>query len=283
LGIAYKSQVSQVQPTDFVIISVVHDCIARQLQAFDIPALPACPNGMCICSWFWIHNSTGGSDQMYMTPFQCNVTNPSKRVIGKPVAPVRCDGNPPCYLYPKWGNSTNGCAKVLNPIYWGNNEGNNIDNPTNIQCAPTYNTYYGFPWGAQNQIFIDGLQPPAGSIGDTLFSIGPNSISSSSSSILASPGYYSKLAVQSNGNVVLEDLKTGEVYWATSTSGKGVAPYTLTLGNDGNLQLTDAKNSVLWATGPATGLFFAPYRLTLRDMNTLTIVDSNSSPFWSAK
>ena len=145
IGIAYKSEQSEVQPEDFVIFSVVHDCIARQLQTFDIPALPACPNGKCICSWFWIHNSTGGSDQvpwqerrknclttlqMYMSAFQCNIINPSKRQIGKPVAPVRCDGKPPCYLYPSWGNTTNECPNALNPLYWGNNQGNNIFNPS---------------------------------------------------------------------------------------------------------------------------------------------------------
>lgn len=63
-GIAYKSEARDVKPEDFVIFSVVHDCPARQLQSFDIPDLPACPNGRCMCSWFWIHESRGGTDQM---------------------------------------------------------------------------------------------------------------------------------------------------------------------------------------------------------------------------
>jgi len=152
LGIAYKSKIGEVQPADFVIFSVVRDCIARQLQAFDVPALPSCPNGLCICSWFWIHNSTGGTDQMYMTPFQCNVTNPSKRVIGKPVPPVRCDGKPP---YPG-GNTTTTCRKPLQPMYWKNLEGNNMANPGHY--APTYSSEYGYPDGAQNQIFVGGFE-----------------------------------------------------------------------------------------------------------------------------
>jgi len=278
LGIAYKSNVSSVLPTDFVIVSVVHDCIARQLQAFDIPALPACPNGKCICSWFWIHNSTGGSDQMYMTAFQCNVSNPSKRVIGKPVAPVRCDGKPPCYLYPKWGNSTSVCAKTLNPLYWGNSQGNNIDNPTNIQCAPTYNTYYGFPDGAQHQIFVDNLAAPAGSVGDILYS--GDSLSSSPSSTLVSPSYNTKLTVQQDGDVVLADVNTGKIYWNTNTAGKGVAPFRLTLESDGNLVLSDSKSSTLWSSN-TSDKGFSPYRLKLKDIVSLRIVDSNSSPIWS--
>jgi len=280
LGIAYKSDVNQVQPGDFAIFSVVHDCIARQLQTFDIPALPACPNGKCICSWFWVHNSTGGTDQMYMTAFQCNIVNPSKRMLGKPVPPVRCDGNPPCYLRPEWGNKTNVCPKTLQPLYWANSQGNNIDNPTNAQCAPTYNTYYGFPDGAQNQIFVDNTPAPANSIGDTLYSDGENQIKSPA--VLASPRFDTQLVVQSDGNVVLADVAGGKVHWSTNTGGKGTAPYILSLGFDGNLQLKDGSGSVLWASNSANK-GFPPYRLKLRDTPTnLTVVDSNSSPFWSA-
>jgi len=279
IGIAYKSDQASVQPEDFVIVSVVHDCIARQLQAFDMPALPACPNGKCICGWFWVHNSIGGTDQMYMTAFQCNVTNPSNRKIGKPSAPVRCDGNPPCYLYPKWGNTTTVCPKSLNPLYWANNERNNIQNPTNAQCAPTYNTYYGFPDGAQHQIFMDNVEAPAGSIGDTLFS--GNEISSSSSSIMVSPGYYTKLVVEENGNVVLSDVNNGKVFWATNTAGQGVGPFRLSLNLGGNLVLSDSNANILWSS-KTENKGVGPYRLKLQDMVSLRIVDSNSETLWTA-
>jgi hypothetical protein len=196
LGIAYKSNQADVRPEDFVIFSVVHDCIARSLQVYDIPALPACPNGLCMCAWFWIHNSVGGTDQMYMTPFQCNITNPSKNVIGKPVPPVRCDGQSSCYLYPNWGNKTNTCAKVLQPMYWSNNQGNNMNNPTNAQCAPVYNASYGFPDGAQNQIFV-GMQEMEGSLGDTLRSDEDNHvIDSSDATFMVSPHRASQLTVK---------------------------------------------------------------------------------------
>jgi len=279
IGIAYKSDQASVRPEDFVIVSVVHDCIARQLQAFDFPALPACPNGKCICGWFWVHNSIGGTDQMYMTAFQCNITNPSNRRIGKPAAPVRCDGNPPCYLYPNWGNKTNVCPKTLNPLYWANNEGNNIHNPTNAQCAPTYNTYYGFPDGAQHQIFMDNIAAPAGSIGDTLFS--GDVIYSSSSSIMVSPGYYTKLAVQEDGNVVLSDVSNGKVFWSTNTAGQGVGPFRLILNLEGNLELIDSQSTVLWLS-KTVNKGVGPYRLKLQDIVSLRIVDSNSAPMWTA-
>jgi len=222
-----------------------------------------------------------------MTPFQCNIANPSKRVIGKPSTPTRCDGKPPCYLYPKWGNITNVCAKTHNPMYWANNQGNNMQMPTNWQCAPMYDNAYGFPDGAQNQIFVDNPVIPAGSVGDTLYSnitYGAHySLSSNPATILVSPSILTKLVVQGDGNVVLYDVNDSQKHWATNTDGKGVGPYTLTLGQDGNLVLKDSTGAVLWASNTSNlpGAF-APYRLKLRDILTLTIVDSNSTPLWSA-
>jgi len=285
LGIAYKSDVKAVVPEDFVIMSVVKDCPARALQAFDIPYLPACPKGKCICSWFWIHNSIGGSDQMYMTAFQCNVTNPSKRVIGKPVPPVRCDGKPPCYLYPNWGNKTTVCNKPLAPMYWANNERNNMPMPTNWQCAPIYSAEYGYPNGAQHQIFIDDFKCIQNTIGDTLISYSnaePSTISSSPPSLIATPACTTKLVVQGDGNVVLSDVNSGQVYWATNTAGKGMAPYRLNMQNDGNLVLSDSKSAVLWSSGTA-GVGCSPYSLKIRDVTKLTVVDCNGEPLWYAK
>jgi len=278
LGIAYKSNLKDVNPEDFVIFSVVHDCIARQLQAFDIPALPACPNGQCICSWFWIHDSRGGTDQMYMTPFQCNVTNPSKRVIGKPLPPIRCDGQVP---YPG-GNTTTTCRKPLQPMYWKNNERNNMANPGHY--APTYSSAYGFPEGAQHQIFIDSFECDKASLGDTLTST--NSITAtliSSTQTLTSPLCETRLTVQNDGNVVLSDIKTGKVYWTTNTAGvNGVAPYHLTMEEDGDLVLYDSKGTPFWASNTA-GKGAGPYHLKLRDIVSLAVVDSNGEPLWEAK
>jgi len=284
LGIAYKSDINAIKPEDFVIMSVAKDCVARALQAFDIPYLPACPNNMCICSWFWTHNSIGGTDQMYMTPFQCNVANPSRRVIGKPIPPVRCDGNPSCYLYPKWGNITTVCNKPLQPMYWANNERNNMQNPTNAQCAPIYSHEYGYPDGAQHQIFIDDF-PCMQNVGDTLISNSTtkrNSITSSPATQLASPACATKLTVQNDGNVVLADMNNGKVYWSTNTAGKGTAPYRLTVQNEGNLVLTDSLSSSIWTT-QTSGVGCAPYSLKVRDVTKLTLVDCNGEPIWSAQ
>jgi len=288
LGIAYKSEQAQVQPDDFVIFSVVKDCPARALQAFGIPNLPPCPNGKCICAWFWIHNSIGGSDQMYMTGFQCNVTNASNRQIGKPEVPIRCDNKPPCYLYPNWGNYTNVCSrKVLLPMYWSNKEQNNMFNPTNEQCAPIYSREYGYPHGAQHQIFVDNNFKCIPSVGDTLISAAddtynyPASISSNGNPIV-SPTCATKLVVQTDGNVVLSDVKSGRTLWSTNTAGKGTGPYKLTIQNSGNLVLNDANSQTLWSTGPfSAGV--APFFLKIRDNIlgvSLALVDYNGDPQW---
>jgi len=286
LGIAYKSNVKDVNPEDFVIFSVVKDCPARALQAFDVPALPACPNGRCTCAWFWVHNSIGGTDQMYMTGFQCNVTNASKRVVGKPLPPVRCDGKPMCYLYPDRGNKTTACHKVQQPMYWANNERDNMVNPTGAQCAPIYSAEYGFPDGAQHQIFTDDFKCIQNS-GDTLVSSGskPSTLTSSPATVLASPNCASKLSLTADGNVQFADVNSGKVLWNSNTASKGgVAPFRLTVQNDGNLVLYDSKSTSLWTSNTAGAAnACAPYSLKVRDSAKLTLVDCNGEPLWSTK
>jgi len=53
LAIAYKSDAKQVKPEDFVVFSVQHRCVKDRKTQFDVPKLPRCPNGKCVCAWFW--------------------------------------------------------------------------------------------------------------------------------------------------------------------------------------------------------------------------------------
>jgi len=283
LAIAYKSVVTSVEPSDFTVFSVAYDCIARTLQTFDIPALPACPRDGCVCSWFWIHNSIGGTDQMYMTPFKCNITNFSVNKIGTPVPPVRCDGKPPY----NGGPVTTTCHKVQQPMYWANNQGNNMANPVNTQSAPTYVAAYGFPDGAQHQIFTNALTI-SNSIGDTLLTNGDGESYISSANpqtIMVSPSRNtgSKLTIQNDGNLLLTDMATNTIRWTSNTAGiNGTAPYSLILQKSGNLEIVDSHNKVYWQTNTAN-IGFAPYKLKLRDILSLSVVDSNGTPIWSAK
>jgi hypothetical protein len=143
LGIAYKSNPQDVKPEDFAIFSVVHDCPARQLQTFEIPNLPQCPNGRCQCAWFWIHESSGGTDQMYMSPFVCNVTGgTNNQTVGKAIPSRKCDDD-----------KSKCVVGAKQPMYWMV-DGANMPEPAHY--APTYSTSYNFQEGAQTDIFTDG-------------------------------------------------------------------------------------------------------------------------------
>lgn len=57
LAIAYKSNVSDVQPEDFTVFSVNQTCVWTRFTDFSVPQrMPPCPDGGCICAWFWIHS-----------------------------------------------------------------------------------------------------------------------------------------------------------------------------------------------------------------------------------
>ena len=66
LAVAYKSDANDVQPEDFVVFSVNQTCVWNLHTYFEVPAdMPPCPNGKCICSWFWVHNADSGSEQSW--------------------------------------------------------------------------------------------------------------------------------------------------------------------------------------------------------------------------
>jgi hypothetical protein len=82
LAITYESDVSKVQPEvcacrahrcqaltqalrqDFAVFSVNHTCVWVRDTKFEVPArMPPCPEGGCICAWFWIHSPDSGGEQ----------------------------------------------------------------------------------------------------------------------------------------------------------------------------------------------------------------------------
>ena len=66
LAVAYKSDVSEVKPEDFAVFSVNHTCVWYMHTDFQVPAdMPPCPDGKCICAWFWIHLEDSGSEQSW--------------------------------------------------------------------------------------------------------------------------------------------------------------------------------------------------------------------------
>lgn len=141
IAIAYKSDVNDVKPEDFVVITTNAACPWNRDVTFDIPAgLPACPEGGCHCMWGWVHGETNGGDEMYMNGFKCQVTNPGNRALATPKAPVLCTS----------GN----CSGAKNPLYFSKVEGANVQRDDG---PPSYNERYGWTNGAQTDIFADGV------------------------------------------------------------------------------------------------------------------------------
>jgi len=143
LAIAYKSDVNAVQPEDFVIFSVNSQCVKTLRTDFQIPKdMPPCPNGKCICAWFW--QGQNSANEMYMTGFNCNVSNGNANAkIGAPKPPVYCkDNKSSCVTGPK------------QPEYWANDRSN--VKFLGYDKKPAYNANWGYMEGAQTDIFVSG-------------------------------------------------------------------------------------------------------------------------------
>eukprot|EP00592_Proboscia_alata_P006316 CAMPEP_0194360102 /NCGR_PEP_ID=MMETSP0174-20130528/7397_1 /TAXON_ID=216777 /ORGANISM="Proboscia alata, Strain PI-D3" /LENGTH=693 /DNA_ID=CAMNT_0039131389 /DNA_START=19 /DNA_END=2097 /DNA_ORIENTATION=- len=146
LAIAYKSKATEVTEKDFVVFSVMHDCPKRLRETMKVPNLPVCPNGNCICAWFWIPKNSG-SKNFYMTPFVCRVTganhNASPVDVGYAIPPRRCLDPINC----------GGNFGPRRPMYWLGS-GELINMPEGNTQSPNYSIRYGFRDGAQHDIFV---------------------------------------------------------------------------------------------------------------------------------
>ncbi|KAE9388288.1 hypothetical protein BT96DRAFT_927191 [Gymnopus androsaceus JB14] len=153
LAIAYKSNVSEVTPEDFTVFSVNQTCVWTRFTDFQIPErMPACPDGLCTCAWFWIHSPDSGGEQNYMTGFQCNITGATSDVpLAKPQVPRRCGADPDNgKQLATLSNCTYGAKQ---PFYWLQAENNTMFEGSH--APPFYNDLYNFIDGAQNDIFED--------------------------------------------------------------------------------------------------------------------------------
>ncbi|TYJ56966.1 hypothetical protein B9479_002245 [Cryptococcus floricola] len=142
IGIAYKSDVKDITPEDFTIISVNHTCPWKRNVDFQIPSdLPPCPTGGCHCMWGWIHASDAGTEQNYFVGYRCDVVG-ATGLISLPQAQVAN----------KCPTDTSNCTVgAKQPHYWLQAEKNN-----NFQGnfdPPFYNGDYGFSDGAQTDLF----------------------------------------------------------------------------------------------------------------------------------
>ncbi|KAI0316452.1 hypothetical protein OF83DRAFT_1060339 [Amylostereum chailletii] len=162
IAIAYKSEGWAVQPEDFVVISVNQACVWNLHTSFDIPDnLPPCPNGKCICGFFWGHQADSGSEQIFMNGFQCNIDGATgSQPLPTPNVARRCGDDKYLNRAANTGNCTIGAKS---PNYWYQAEGNNQfeDHYT----PPSYQSLYGFTNGAQKDLFDGiGATQPSGTV-----------------------------------------------------------------------------------------------------------------------
>ncbi|KAF8337592.1 uncharacterized protein EI90DRAFT_3256312 [Cantharellus anzutake] len=188
LSIAYKSDVNQVTPDDFVIFSVQHQCVWTRWTAFDVPAdMPACPNGKCICAWHWASQCITGyvkalTDTLsqFRSTIQIRDLNRSKSGSHRDETPWETPGPRYCgadSAKNKPAVPSNCTYGAKSPMWWFQAEGNNMFE--DAMDAPTYNDRYHFSQGAQVDIFGD--VPATSYSSSTSFTPTPTTTSTSTS------------------------------------------------------------------------------------------------------
>ncbi|KAG8773011.1 hypothetical protein FRC12_002776 [Ceratobasidium sp. 428] len=235
LAIAYRNDIHAVKPEDFAIFSVNHQCVWNRFTDFAVPAkLPECPGGKCICSFFWIHKADSGGEEMYMNPFDCNVTNATSTTpIPPPQVPRYCPVD-----------KTNCTVGAKQPFYWLQNEGNNIFNDS--FDPPTYSDNYGFKDGAQDDLWDSKAQvsssplpvasPPTKSTSQVLSatsittvqtSTTPAPVPDSTNSTASADPYFDvavDLANASNANATAPTLNSTDGSTAPSSNAQSTRP-----------------------------------------------------------
>jgi len=297
LGIAYKSDPQEVGQKDFVLFSVVHDCPRNQLQWFDIPNLPSCPLDECICGWFWIHKSTSGTTQMYMTAFQCTVTGakPDAQKIdyARALPPRRCYNPKDCFFGPRL------------PMYWRNNEPDGRNNmPEDQDRAPTYSIMYGFREGAQHDIFVNtNPRPRNKNIPDeakcnidnkrSRLNYGEKLLSGEK---LRSPDCNIEFTLRQNGQLRIKELYVNEpdkrerILWETEDP-ETAGPFQLYISTNGELRLTTQEEEGIWGGRvlysstdwfPEDAGIDREYHLDMTNYGHLVLFDGTGIDLWES-
>ncbi|KAL0576610.1 hypothetical protein V5O48_005368 [Marasmius crinis-equi] len=141
-AIAYKSDPLAVQPEELTVFTVLEHTPWFREVTYEIPDLPACPEGGCVCAWGWVPDGCG-EPNMYMQPFKCIVTGtPGSRAVAPAKPPVYCENSPQA--------CTPGAKQM---VYYNQLEGNNIEF-VQAKGNPTYNGRLGFQNGRQTDIFM---------------------------------------------------------------------------------------------------------------------------------
>ncbi|EJD40562.1 hypothetical protein AURDEDRAFT_170377 [Auricularia subglabra TFB-10046 SS5] len=154
-AIAYKNDITAVKLSDFTVFSVAGSTPFKRVATYQVPNLPACPTGGCLCAWAWVPNHCG-QDAIFMNAYRCQVTGASSsaRAVAPAQAPVWCESDQ--------DKCVSGAKQMA--VVW-QKDGNNIVLPGGLQKdntrpAPGYNSKLGFTAGAQTDIFVATATTP---------------------------------------------------------------------------------------------------------------------------
>ncbi|KAF9013080.1 hypothetical protein BDQ17DRAFT_1342697 [Cyathus striatus] len=147
-AISYTSSISDVTPENLVVFSVLYNTPWHRIATYNVPNLPACPDGGCICAWGWVANGCG-EPNMYMQGFRC-------RVVGATGSAKLATASPPVWCEDDTSKCVGGAKQM---VFWNQQDGNNIEVSGNDLSgqprSPTYNAKLGFKNGSQDDIFLD--------------------------------------------------------------------------------------------------------------------------------
>jgi hypothetical protein len=97
--------------------------------------------------------------------------------------------------------------------------------------------------------------------------------------------YY--VIMQADGNLALYSVKgknrrtVDNRIWASSSNGKGVAPYRAVLHTDGNLVVYDSKNTALWSSN-TSGKGKAPFSIVVQNDGNFVLYGKSGKPTWAS-
>ncbi|GAA5979344.1 hypothetical protein JCM11641_005005 [Rhodosporidiobolus odoratus] len=165
LGIADVDDINEVTMDNLAIFSVQQQCVKQRVTIFEVPAqMPPCTGKKCICSWMWLANT--GTANFYMTPFDCSVSGspPNAKPIAAPQDPVYC------------GNDASKCTKGAKKPLYAYNSPTNVPGPVDNN-RPGYHDSWSFSDGAQDDIFVAGVDTNGGRLSSLASSSTPSKAS----------------------------------------------------------------------------------------------------------
>jgi hypothetical protein len=223
-AISYTSNLQEATMENLVVFTTRYHTPWKRLATYDVPDLPACPEGGCTCAWLWIPNGCGEAN-MYMQGFKCNVTgaSPTAKPLAKAQVPVYCENEPE--------KCVKGAKQML---AWHQATGNNIE--TAQWVTPNYNQKCGWAEGAQTDIFEGGaIESPAPAVSSSKAAVPlPSSTSVAPSSVVVRSVVVSSSTAATSGAVtstatatpspVKDAVLSSAVQGATSVASPTVIP-----------------------------------------------------------